>query len=70
MRKQETMVTAEEINAVWGHSDFGAMSKEDVVKYGLLKCAGGYYQGHTSRSILKNLDLITEKTYKLTRRGR
>jgi len=65
----EKMVTSEEIDAVWGNSNFGSMSREDVVKYGLLKCACGYYQGHTSRGILKELGLITEK-YNVTKRGK
>lgn len=63
------MVTEEEIDTVWGNSNFGSMSKMDVVKFGLLKCASGYYQGYTSKGILKDLGLITE-TYKLTRRGK
>lgn len=67
----EKMVTMEEIEAVWGNANFGSMSKEDVVKFGLLKCASGYYQGYTSNAILKELGLIIhdEKKYKLTRRG-
>lgn len=69
MKKEIKMVTIEEIDAVWGNSNFGTMSKEDVVKFGLLKCASGYHQGHTSQCILKELGLITEK-YNLTRRGR
>jgi hypothetical protein len=63
------MIKEEEIDAVWGNSDFGPMTKMDVVKFGLLKCASGYYQGYTSKSILIDLGLITQ-TYKLTKRGR
>jgi hypothetical protein len=69
MKKEVKMVTIEEIDIVWGSSNFGTMSKEDVVKFGLLKCASGYHQGQTSRYILKELGLITEG-YNLTRRGR
>jgi hypothetical protein len=69
IKKVQVMVTEEEITSVWGNSDFGTMTKIDVVKYGLLKCASGYYQGHTSRCILKELGLITEK-YNMTKRGR
>jgi hypothetical protein len=68
-RKLPTMVTAEEIDSVWGNANFGTMSREDVVKFGLLKCASGYYQGHTSKSILIALGLVTER-YNVTRRGR
>lgn len=66
--KQEKMVTKKEIDAVWGDSNFGSMSRVDVVRYGLLKCACGYYQGSTSKSILQQLKLITDR-YNLTRRG-
>lgn len=69
LRKLPEMVTEEEISSVWGNSDFGAMTKIDVVKYGLLKCASGYYQGHTSRLILKELGLVTEM-YRITKRGK
>ena len=68
-KKLPTLVTREEIDAVWGNSDFGSMSKEDVIRFGLLKCASGYHQGHTSRCILKDLGLISE-AYNLTRRGK
>lgn len=65
----EKMVTQEEVDAVWCNADFGpALSRMDVVKYGLLKCAGRWYQGRTSTSILEELGLIT-KGYKLTLRG-
>lgn len=66
------MVTLVEVEAVWGNANFGPRlnaNKLDVVKYGLLKCASGYYQGHTSRSICTDLGLIS-KGYRLTKRGR
>lgn len=66
--KSEEMVTQEEIDSVWGNANFGKMERIDVVKYGLLKCACRYYQGHTSTSILIELGLVTE-SYKLTKRG-
>ena len=70
MKTNTTMVTLPEIDTVWGKADFGGMlTKDEVVRFGLLKCASGYYQGHTSRRILKELKLITDK-YNLTKRGR
>ena len=63
------MVTLEEVEAVWGNANFGSMSKMDVVKYGLLKRAGMWHQGYTSKHILINLGLVTPKTNKLTKRG-
>lgn len=67
--QERKMVTSEELEAIWGKADFGQMTKENVVKFGLLKCASGYYQGYTSKSILKELGLVTE-AYNLTKRGR
>ncbi|MCK5616284.1 hypothetical protein KAR91_81230 [Candidatus Pacearchaeota archaeon] len=61
--------TDEEIDAVWGHANFGGYKRIDVVKMGVLKCASGYYQGHTSRRIVTELELITE-SYHITSRGR
>jgi len=69
MIKKRKMVTIEEIDSVWGNAHFGSISRTDVVKYGLLKCAGGYYQGHTSKCILEELGLITKK-YTLSVRGK
>ena len=65
------MVTQEEIDSVWQNANFGDMARVDVVKYGLLKAAGGWYQGHTSTCILIELALIkrTKQGVKLTLRG-
>lgn len=68
-KKIPTMVTIEELDAVWGNSNYGSMPKENVIKFGLLKCASGYSQGYNSKRILKELKLITEG-YRLTRRGK
>ncbi len=75
MPKSEPVVSYEEINAVWGNANFGPMEpneeehKVNIVRLGLLKVASGYYQGYTSRSILKDLKLITED-YELTAKGK
>jgi len=63
------MITDEEIEKVWGNANFGSMSKRDVIQFGLLKCVSGYHQGHTSRQIITELGLITEK-YNITKKGR
>lgn len=62
-------VTSVEIDSVWGTADFGTISRETVVREGLLKCAAGYHNGRTATSILQELRLITG-TYRLTVRGR
>lgn len=71
-KKLEIIITQQEVDSVWGRADFGKISRMDVVKYALLKAAGGYYQGHTSRQILIELKLIksTKKGQVLTSRGR
>ena len=72
MKKQPTMVTLAEVESVWGNSNFGPKlnaNKLDVVKFGILKCASGYFQGHTSRCICEELGLLS-KAYNLTRRGK
>lgn len=61
--------TDKEIDLVWGHANFGAMKRIDVVKMGVLKCASGYHQRHTSQCIVTELGLVT-KGYNLTRRGK
>lgn len=68
-KKLPIMVSSEEIDSVWGNSDYGSLTKEDVIKFGLLKCASGYSQGYNSKRILKELGLITE-AYNLTKRGK
>lgn len=45
------------------------MNKRDVVNFAVLKCASGYYQGHTSTQIIKEHGLITEE-YELTPKGK
>jgi len=65
----EDIISDEEIKKVHANANFGARGKRDVVNYGVLKCASGYHQGHTSTQIIKEHGLVTEK-YKLTKKGR
>ena len=70
LSKETTIIpTDKEIDLVWGHANFGPTERIDIIKMGVLKCASGYYQGHTSRQIITELGLITVN-YNLTRRGR
>jgi hypothetical protein len=68
-KKQLQVITQEQIDKVWGNANFGHSNRMGVVQQGLLKCASGYYQGYTSRSIITELGLITPK-YRLTALGR
>lgn len=70
LSKETSIVpTDKEIDLVWENANFGSMERIDIVKMGVLKCASGYHQGHTSRQIITELGLITVN-YNLTRRGR
>ncbi len=69
MHEVENIVTDKQINDAWGNSDFGpSMSKRDIIRYSLLKCAGGYYTGHTAKCILSDLGLVTPD-WSLSQRG-
>lgn len=67
--EQREIISDEEIDLVHGNSNFGSMDKRDVVNQGVLKCASGYYQGHTSTQIITKHGLINDK-YELTAKGR
>ncbi len=68
--KPEEIVSDEEVERVHANANFGSMPKRDVLNYGTLKTACGYYHGSTSTSICIEHGLITEKTHKLTKKGR
>ena len=63
------ILTEKDIEPYFKNTNFGSMANFDVVKYGLLKCACGYYQGYTSTTILTQLGLITKK-YNITKLGK
>lgn len=69
MDRVNEIISDEEIKRVHSYSNFGTVSMRDVVNYGILKCACGHYQGHTSTQIIKEHGLITDE-YKLTPKGR
>ncbi|WP_417329212.1 hypothetical protein [Halomonas cupida] len=67
--KPEDIITDEEIERVHANANFGDMGKREVVNQGVLKCASGYYQGHTSRQIITEHGLVTHE-YELTPKGK
>ena len=69
MRDPKQIISDAEIEQVHANADFGHMDKRTVVDQGVLKCAAGFYQGHTSNRIIKMHGLITED-YELTKKGR
>ena len=66
MKKSHEIVTESDIDSVWGNSNFGSMTRHNVVKYGLLAAASGYRQGHTATRILVELGLIRYAKNKVT----
>jgi hypothetical protein len=64
------IVTDADIEKVWDNADFGSMSKRDVIRFGLLKAASGYHQGHTSMQIITELGLVTYANHNITKKGR
>ncbi|MBL4800290.1 MAG: hypothetical protein JKY45_00250 [Emcibacter sp.] len=67
--KVEDIISDDEIDRVHAYASFGDISKRDVVRYGLLKCASGYHQGHTTGQIIKEHGLVG-KNMTLTKKGR
>ena len=67
--KIEDIVSDKEVSLAFKFTNFGSMSSRGVIRFGLLKCVAGYYQGKTSEGILKTLDLIDFK-YDITDKGR
>jgi len=63
------LISDEEIERVHANSNFGSMSKRDVVNYGVLKCASGYHQGSTSAQIIREHGLVGGN-YRLTEKGK
>lgn len=69
IEKEQEIISDAEIDIVHANANFGSMDKRQVVRQGVLKCASGYYQGHTSTQIIKEHGLVDEK-YRLTAKGR
>lgn len=73
MTGEQEIISDEEIEQVHGNANFGpSLTKRDVVRFGVLKCASGYYQGNTSKLICVEHDLINTKKgkYELTSKGK
>ncbi len=69
MSELQKIISDEELNKVWGNANFGNCSKRDVLRSTLLKCASGYYTGHTAKCIVEELGLVTKK-WTLTKKGK
>lgn len=64
------LISEKTIDAVFGHANFGSMSKRDVIRNTLLKCASGYDTGHTAKIIVRELGLVDVSKWKLTKSGK
>lgn len=69
MNTVKEIISDEEIEKVHANANFGSMGKREVVNQGVLKCASGYYQGHTSTQIIREHGLVNDR-YELTAKGR
>ena len=67
--KDNEIINDDAIDMVHANANFGSMDKRDVVAQGVLKCASGYYQGHTSTCIIREHGLI-DNDYNLTDKGK
>lgn len=61
MRTVSDIVTDKQIEEAFKGTNFGARTPRELIRNGVLKCACGYYTGHTIGVILNELGLITEK---------
>lgn len=55
---EQSLISDEQIDQVFGHSNFGTMSKREVIRQALLKRIKGYSSGRTATAIISNLGLI------------
>lgn len=69
LERESEIVSDGELAQAFGNANFGNMTPRDVVRQGVLKCASGFYQGHTSMTICKELGLIDHQ-YEVTAKGR
>jgi tRNA(Ile)-lysidine synthase TilS/MesJ len=68
-KELEKLVSEKKLEVAFGNSNFGDITKREVIKSTLLKYACGYYSGYTAKCIVKELGLITEKL-SLTKKGK
>ena len=69
MENEHDIVDNAALDEAYANANFGSMKKRDVIRLGVLKCASGFKQGHTSKTICEDLGLIGSR-YTLTRKGK
>jgi len=65
------LITEDQLETAFGHSNFGSRSKREVLIDTLKKVAGGWHTGHTAMVISLELGLIEKRSthYGLTESG-
>lgn len=69
----EEMITDGEIDHAWGNANFGDFlnqNKRELINNTLLKCASGYSTGATAKAIVRQLKLVKEGNWTLTKKGK
>lgn len=61
METIQDLVNDEILERAFGNSNFGDISKRDILANTLLKCACGYETGNTAKCIVTELGLVTSK---------
>lgn len=69
MRTVDEILSDDRVNEQFQGTNFGSQTPRQVIASSLLKCACGYYSGHTATQICYNLGLTTKK-WKLSERGK
>ena len=68
MATEHDIISDQALESIYCNADFGAVSRRQVLRLGVLKCASGFSQGHTSKAICEELGLIDSR-YVLTGKG-
>jgi len=69
MEKVQDIITDEQMEKAWGNANFGSTDKREIIRNTLLKCASGYYTGHTAKCIVSELGLVYQSKWKLSKLG-
>ena len=69
METIQDLVKDDILERVFGNSNFGEISKRDILANTLLKCACGYETGNTAKCIVIELGLVTNE-WKLSMWGK
>ena len=69
MEKTDEIISDIKVEIAFQETDFGSTPHREVIRNSLLKCACGYYTGHTAKSILIELGLVYKSKWNLTLLG-